>query len=362
NLINESGIDLDQTPMPAAGKNEKGKNEGEMGAKKKKRFKWNKIKVAAIIAALIIAFPLSQLILWAFDNITAPKEVQVPSIVGMTIDEATATLEELGLELEVDKNVSSSEYSEGEIVSQDPEEDMTVKAGKTITVNVSKGIPEGTIPNLIGKTKEDALFLLDSYGYEEGLISEEFSDMPEGVIIEQSPKGGTEASVGTDVSLVISLGEEVVPTTVPDLKGLTVAEAKKVLEREKLVLGTTDYAPSSKYEQNLIIDQSISAGSSTDSGTTINITLSTGEDEIGGAEDVKIKISYAAAKNDVFYLTVMVTDSTGVSTPINYEQRIKSNGQESFTATGSGSGSIKVYFDNTLVDEYAVDFDSGTVD
>ncbi len=360
NLINESGIDLEQNQQ-GTGQKQADVNEGDKGLKKKRKFKWNKIKVAAIIAALVIAFPLSQLILWGYDTITAPKEIEVPNLIGMTVDEATATLDKLGLELNVDKKVSNADYDEGEIVSQDPEENMIVKTGKTITVNVSKGVPAGTIPNVIGKTEEDAVFLIESYGYDEGLVSEEFSDMPEGVVIKQSPEAGTEASAGTNISLVISLGEEVVPTTVPDLTGLTVSEAKKILEREKLKLGETDYAPSSKYEQNLIIDQSISAGSSADSGTLINITLSTGKDETGGSEDVKIKISYDSAKNEVFYLTVMVTDSTGVATPINYEQRIKSDGSETFTASGSGSGSIKVYFDNALVDEYSVDFDSGTV-
>jgi len=361
NLINESGIDLESVGAQEETTGKTENSEGDMGTKRKKKFKWNKVKVAAIIAALVVAFPLSQLILWGVNTLNTPKEVEVPSLVGLTVEEATAELEKLELEITVDKKITSSKYDEGEIVSQDPEEGMIVKAGKTITVNISKGVPEGTIPSLIGKTKEDALFLLKNYGYDEGLMSEEYSDMPEGVVIKQSPEAGTEASAGTNVSLVFSLGEEVVETTVPDLKGLTVTEAKKVLEREKLKLGETKYAASDEYEQNLIIDQSVGAGSGVDSGTVIDITLSTGKDESGGAEDVTVKISYSSAKNEVFYLTVIVADSSGVATPINDEQRIKSDGSESFTATGTGTGSIKVYFDSVLVEEYSVNFDDGTV-
>ena len=362
NLVNESGIDLNESLSdPNGQKSQTAANEGEKTVKGKKKFRWNKIKVAAIIAALVIAFPLSQLILWGVDTVFAPGEVEVPDVTGMTIDEATAKLEELGLELNVDKEVSSSDFDEGEIVSQDPDEGMTVKSGKTINVNISKGTPAGTIPNVVGKTEADAEFYLENYGYDKGLVSEANSELPVGTVIEQTPAAGTEAEEGTNVSLVISLGEEVVPTTVPDLEGLTVDEAKDALEREKLVLGETNYAPSNQYEQNLIIDQGISAGSGVDSGTAVDITLSTGKDDSAGSEEVKITISYDSAKNDVFYLTVMVSDDSGVSTPINYEQRIKSDGSEPFSATGSGQGSIKVYFDNALVREYSVDFDSGTV-
>lgn len=361
NLVNESGVDLDSDE---GGQMRSTKNSAkDKGQKVKKKFKWNKLKVAAIIAALVVAFPLSQAILWGFDTITAPKEVEVIDLTGMTVEEAREALEKLDLSLEISDEVSSADFDEGEIVSQDPEEGMVVKAGKTIKVNVSEGTPKGTIPNVVGKTEKDAVFMLENYGYDEGLVSEEYSeDVPEGMIIEQSPAAGTEAKEGTNVSLVISLGGEVVPTTVPDLSGLTVEKAKAALEREKLKLGETSYAPSDEIEQNLIMDQSVTAGSSVDSGTAVNITLSTGFDESAGAGEVGVTISYSSAKNDVFYLTVMVSDSSGVSTPINYEQRIKSDGSEKFSATGSGTGSIKVYFDNALVQEYSVDFDNGTVD
>ena len=361
NLINESGVDLGGGAPPDKNKRGGSKDDdgGDKGLKGKKKFKWNKVKVIAIIAALVLAFPLSQLILLGFDAITAPNTVTVPDLSGKTVDEATTALEKLGLKLATDKEVSNSKYSKGEIVSQDPDAGMIVKSGNTVTVSVSKGTPEGTIPNLIGKTEAAAVYLLGNYGYDEGLVTQEDSDLPAGTVIKQDPVAGTEASKGTNVSLVLSLGKTVVTTTVPDLTGDTVAQAKKALEREDLVLGDTSYSPSDKYEQNLVVDQSVDAGSSVDSGTKVDITLSTGESS--GSNEVSIKIDYSAAQNDVFYLTVTVSDDSGVSSPINYEQRIKSNGSETFTATGTGKGTIKVYFDNTLVNSYSVDFDSGKV-
>jgi serine/threonine protein kinase/beta-lactam-binding protein with PASTA domain len=352
-------MNLVNKPEPKQGGSNR--EEGDKDLRGKRKFRLNKVKVAAIVLALFLAIPVSQLILSAIKAGISPSEVSVPDVVGMTVEQGTAELDKYGLVLEVDKEVYSTDYGEGLIVSQDPVAEMVVKAGKTIKVNISKGSEEGTIPNVIGRTLSDGVFLLESYGYVKGGVSEEYSEMPLGVIIKQSPDAGTEADAGTSVSLVVSLGEEAVTTTVPDLIGLDVNKARAALERENLSLGEIGYAPSNTYKQNFVIWQSINPGSSVDTKTSIDITISTGPDENAGNQTVEIPISYSAAQNEVFYLTVMVSDSSGVTTPINYEQRIKSNGSEVFNVTGSGRGSVKIYFDNALIREYTVDFDSGEV-
>lgn len=164
------------------------------------------------------------------------------------------------------------------------------------------------------------------------------------------------------MSLVVSLGEEQIDTIVPSLLGLTLEQAKAALEKEKLVLSPdVNYAPSRDYMEGFVCDQSVAPGYSAEQGAQIKVTLSTGPDESAGEVVVSIPISYSAAENEVFYLTVMISDASGVTTPINYEQRIKSDGSEIFSVTGSGQGSVKIYFDNALVQEYVVDFDSGVL-
>lgn len=362
--------DIDATvTMAAVNNNVKNNNRGlneenneDKGLKgKKKKFRINKVKIAAIILALICAIPVSQLILSAIEAGKAPVEVPVPDVTGITVEDATAKLNEVGLNLEVDKEVVSDEFEEGLIVSQDPLADMVVKTGKTVKVNVSKGIKEGTVPNVIGKTLGDAVFLLESHGYEKGGVSEEYNQMPKGVVIRQSPQAGTAADAGSGVNMVISLGEEIKKTTVPSLLGLDLDAAKDVLARENLALGEVNHGPSNTYDIDLICGQSIQPETTVDSGTPIDLTISTGPDESAGSAVVQIPISYAEAKNEVFYLTVMVSDNSGVTVPINYEQRIKSNGSEIFEVTGTGQGSVKIYFDNALVQEYSVDFDSGAI-
>jgi serine/threonine-protein kinase len=268
----------------------------------------------------------------------------------------------MGLKIQMGEEVASAEYDEGLIVSQDPLEGMPVKTGKTIKVNISKGIEKNTIPSLVGRKLEDAVFLLESHGYEKGGISQEYSEMPEGLIIRQSPQAGSSADPGAKVSMVVSLGEEIVITTVPSLYGMNLDEAKQALQRENLILSTdVQYAPSNEYAEGLICGQSVPPGSGVEKESTIKVTISTGPDESAGSLEINIPISYGAAQNEVFYLTIMVSDASGVSTPINYQQRIRSSGSETFTVTGHGQGSVKIYFDNALVQEHVVDFDSGAI-
>jgi serine/threonine-protein kinase len=182
------------------------RKEAKKEVKPKKKVRINKVKVAAIILALICAIPVSQLILAAIENFGAEKEVTVPELRGMTVAEATEELNKLNLKLEIGDEVSSSEYDEGEIVSQDPNADMTVKEGFTITVNVSRGkVKEGTVPNVVNKTANDAKFVLESYGYTLGNVATENSDMPKDVVIRQTPEAGTAADPGSRVDIVVSL-------------------------------------------------------------------------------------------------------------------------------------------------------------
>lgn len=330
--------------------------------KSKKKVRINKVKVAAIILALICAIPVSQLILSAIDNFTSAKEVAVPDLVGMTVAEATDALDKLNLKLDVGDEVSSSEYDEGEIVSQDPNPEMTVKEGFTITVNVSKGkAREGTVPNVVNKTAQDAKFVLESYGYELGEVTTENSEMPKDVVIRQTPDAGTEAAPGTKVNVVVSLGSAVEQVPMPDLMGMDIDSAKAELEKAGLSIGAVGQEMSTAYEINTVMWQQYEPGTMVDKDSGVNLKISTGDQPPASSRSIPITIDYGKANNEVFYLTVVVSDESGVRTIINREQRIKSDSSEILSLTGDGVGSVKVIFDNDVVLEKDVDFNTGEI-
>ena len=372
-----SGSGLDATIVmnavngPSAGSdyaNSKEENTGDMRSKdkkdikSKKKVRINKIKVAAIILALICAIPVSSLILSAFENFGAAKEVAVPDLVGKTVDEATADLDKLNLKLVVGDEISSSEYDEGQIVSQDPKAEMTVKEGFPVTVNVSKGkVKEGTIPNVVNKTASDAEFVLNNYGYELGNVTTENSDMPKDVVIRQTPEAGTEATPGTKVDVVVSLGSAVEQVPMPNVMGMDIDTAKHELEKAGLKIGAVSYDMSTAYAINTVMWQQYEPETMVDKDSGVNLKISTGDQPPASSRSIALTVDYDKAANEVFYMTVVISDESGVRAIVNREQKIKSDGSEILSLTGDGAGTVKVIFDNDVVMEKNVDFNTGEI-
>ena len=359
--VNRSGF---VSEKPAEAEASDSEEEAGMPGKKekeKKKKKINKVKVAAVILALVCAIPISQLILHLIEGGGNAEEVEVPYLIGMTAEQAEEELKKLGLQLKIDKEVYSATQEEGEIVSQDPPKGMMVKEGKTISVNISKGIKAGVIPNVIGKTLDEAKMEITDAGYRVGEVTEEESTMPEGVVIKQTPKENSEAEEGERIDLVVSKGGEEEEVEVPGVVGKSIDSAKNAIQKAGLTLNDIRYESSSAYDENHVIKQSPAKGTKVEAGSAVTLTVSTGPDPAAGPSTVNIRISYDSAPDEVFYLTVVVSDSAGVGTPIDYEQRLKSNGSEVLSVTGEGTGTVKVLFNNTLIRQYSVNFNTGAV-
>lgn len=355
-------------PADMAGADSRGEISEDMRSKdkkdvkSKKKVRINKVKVAAIILALICAIPVSQLILSAIGHFGGAKEVTVPYLVGMTVEQATEELNKLNLKLEIGDEVSSSQYDEGEIVSQDPNAEMTVKEGFTITVNISKGkVKEGTIPSVVNRTLTDAKFVLESYGYELGTVDMENSDMPKDVVIRQTPDAGTEAAPGTKVNVVVSLGSAVQQVAMPNVLGKDIDTAKEELEKAGLRIGSVGFEMSTAYELNTVMWQQYEPGSMVDEDTGVNLKISTGDQPPASSRSIPLTVDFSKANNEVFYLTVVISDESGVRTIINREQRFKSDVSEILSLTGDGVGTVKVIFDNDVVLEKNLNFNTGEI-
>ena len=331
------------------------------GNNKKGDLGW--IRFAAVLLAVVLAFPLSKLMAPLFEKQeAAPVEVEVPSFQGLTLEEAEQKAEELGLKIKVGQEVSSYEYKAGQIVSQNPKEGNVIKTGQSVTVNISRGVLSSKVPDVRGKNESDARFMLESYGFVVGSTSKAFSNtVPEGRVCAQSVAPNTDAKTGTTINLTISKGKEVKEVTVPDLKGLTKTEVTEKLFNSGLKIGEVSYAPSREYAEGLCISQSVAAKKKVSSDTKIDVVLSNGPDESSGEGTVRIKIDYSKAQNEVLYLTVIVSDETGVGRPIDNEQRLKSTGSEEVVLGGTGTGTVTVLFDNVKVAEYTIDYTAGTV-
>ncbi|MDR0424561.1 MAG: PASTA domain-containing protein [Clostridiales Family XIII bacterium] len=333
-----------------------------------------KIRVAAVALALVCAIPASYFIYVGIQALSAPKEVALPDVVGKTEEEAKEVLDVLGIGIEIGDRVASPEIEEGRIVSQERPEGSFVKEGFTLRVNISRGAPPSTekepeevivkTPNLVGRSLDDARRALENYGYREGAISHENSELPVDYVVRQSPEPGVDAEQGARIDMVLSLGTpEPEKVAVPNLLGLTREAAARQLSNSGLTIGAISEEASDVYEEGQITGQQYGPEEEVDKGAAVNLRISNGAAGTGGRQrTVVIDIDFTDAPSEVFTLTVMLADSQGrTSTVIDRMVRYKTSGGDAIPVTGEGSGTVYVLFSGEPVMSYIVDFTSGNV-
>ncbi|MCI5730886.1 MAG: Stk1 family PASTA domain-containing Ser/Thr kinase [Eubacterium sp.] len=144
------------------------------------------------------------------DTITVyVRESQLPSLWGMTAEEAEAAIREAGFVPKRGSDVYSDKTQEGKVAYTDPKQGENVAAGSTITYYISKGAETVKVPDLLGKTKAQAKSALEKVGLKLGNTSSSYSDnFAENKVCVQSKSSGTKVKKGTKVDITLSLGQE----------------------------------------------------------------------------------------------------------------------------------------------------------
>ncbi len=235
--------------------------------------KWWAYAILAVILLAALAFGIYKL--------TGPSDVtqiEVQDVVGMEFDTAQRALENDGFSVPDPVQETSSDIPKGEVISQDPEGGSQADKGSEVTLTVSSGPDQVTIPSLNGFKYSEAKDLLESDKY--GLKvkkTEQDSSAPENEVINSNPPGGTAVDKGSTVTLLVSKGQ----ATVPNLVGMNVDDAKSALQDAGLKASVNEQ-PSDQPEGQ-VTDQSVPQGQQRPRGSTIQLTVSSGPD--GGGTD-----------------------------------------------------------------------------
>ena len=357
-----------QEPQEGGSESDKGEKEGaeKMSKKGKKGFRISKLRLLAVVLALLCGIPASifaaSFIMGMGEQEKPITEISVPDLRGLTYEKAEEELLELGLDIQIRDEVISTEFEEGRVVSQEPPHESLVKPGFTIIVNISKGTREGTIPKITGYSYQDALFLIEKYGYQAGPRVTVKDNAPKGIVISQTPEPGTEAKPGTTINFVVSDGKNEEETAMPALLGLDLEEAVKALEEAGLKLaGTPEAELNAEYEKNKVIWQQHKAGDMLIKGASVSLKISAGS-EPEGPRSIALEINYASlVENQVFFLTVTISDEEGTRNIFTDQQRIKDDMGEIVSLFGTGAGTVTVIIDGQIVMKRNVDFNTGEI-
>ena len=160
------------------------------------------------------------------------------------------------------------------------------------------------IPNVIGKTVEDATKELSKSKIEFKTVEAANKDIEIGKIISQEPPAG-KAAKGTIVQLIVSKGPET--TELPDFKGKNIEDVRKTAQTMGLILNEIQET-SDKFAENTVISQDITAGTMIKAGDKLTLKISKGYEKIRvptviGMDEgtAKATLANASLKSNIVY-------------------------------------------------------------
>jgi serine/threonine-protein kinase len=131
---------------------------------------------------------------------SGPAEVDVPSVIGLTFDQASAALQAQGFG--VKRTDVESDQAKGLVVDQSPS--GQAQKGSTITLSVSKGPKTSSVPDVTSQDEASARSTLEQSGFVVQVRNQDVTDPGlEGIVLSQSPTGSTQAKQGSTVTIVV---------------------------------------------------------------------------------------------------------------------------------------------------------------
>jgi len=317
----------------------------QTGKKKKKKWPW----VVGFLAVLLL---ISLFVMIVFPGIFGPKQIEIPDVVDLPIDEARDKIEESGFMIDEESEESSEEIVEGRVIRTIPKSGKVRDEGTEIKLFVSSGKESTVLDNYVGRNIDQVMDFLATQNFNSVDPTEKFSDEPVGTILSQIPIGGTDVIPDeTDLQFVVSKGQE--------LHG--VIDLKEYSEKT-----LNDYAKSSGFNirimgeefnntvpEGFVIAQTPEAGTKLAPGSTIDVVLSKGPVEKPIKTYIKtIEIPYELEDANIEqFVQIYIEDrSNKITVPL-----------EEFVMTESTSRQIKLEIEEGQTGAYQIRVDSKVI-
>jgi len=201
--------------------------------------------------------------------------IEIPDVSNMSEREALIELVNAGF---AKKNITvetenHDTIEEERVTRTEPAAGEEGNKDSEITLYISKGIGQTTMPKLVGLTKENAEKALAEAGLK-GSVEEVHSEEPAGEVIAQETEEGTVLQRLTTVKYMVSKGEEQVETIPTGLEGKSVSSVKATLKNLGFQVKEV-YEESTEYKSDYVVSVQ-GEGTTVKKGSTVEITVSTG--------------------------------------------------------------------------------------
>lgn len=195
--------------------------------------------LAVIVIALVFLFLVLKMLGWATRH---GEYLTVPAVNGMKTNEAIKLLEKQGFDVQIQDSVFTDTAARGIVLKQLPDPNATVKINRTVFLTVNRFVPPMLdMPKLEGQSLSAALKMLDRFHLKLGDTTYR-PDFMMGSVLEQLHNGvrireKEKIQWGSRISLIIGGGLANKQMLVPNLTGMTYAEASAYLDENGIGLG-----------------------------------------------------------------------------------------------------------------------------
>jgi eukaryotic-like serine/threonine-protein kinase len=202
------------------------------------------------------------------------REIILPELKGKNIIYVLETLTRMGLNAKLRGIEYDDVLPRYHVLSQDPAPGAVIKKGRDVTITISKGQKEITIPDLRHLPLEQAGITLEQHELKKGTVSFAWSGTTlKNTVMAQYPEAFSPIFKGYSCDLLISLGPKREEYVMPDITGKNMSWALGFTEENNLELKTVGFRFSSLYEENTVLEQDPPPGSFVDLATGISIIV-----------------------------------------------------------------------------------------
>ena len=306
--------------------------------------------VAVAVALFIIVLIISQFVNGNW-TLGVGKKIEVDNFIGMNYEEEILNNELYNENYNFEISYESfTDGKDGCVFKQDPKAGTEAAKGVTIRLYIAKSGEGTVIPDFYGENYQSVYNTLESMGFVVKLIPDATSSEAVGSVVRTDPASGSSVFPGSNINVYYAAASESGQLfKMPNLIGMDIKEAEKIIKEQGLVLRTTETVDTTA-KKDSVVEQSPKDGSPVQKGDSVVLSVSSGRTVLNKSITMPSKAGVLAVKVEV--------DNEVVSVENVDTQNISSY---SFAAAGEKKSKIKVYLNDMLYYEASADFERDPV-
>lgn len=227
--------------------------------------------ISIIVGGFLLGFGAAAA--WLIPGTLLRSESSVPNVVGLLFSDASARLSAAGFTVVTGESLYHPTAPKSSVLGQTPAPGVKGLKGDKVTLDVSLGAKRGTVPDVVGMLRADAVKALEAAGFDTPSdVTERLDSRPRGEVLGSTPRSGSTVPQPATVRLIVSAGPDAIG--VPSLIGMPIEDALALIGQLGLVAGPTNTDETGSQPDGFVSAQRPAANTPVGPGSTVTLTIS----------------------------------------------------------------------------------------